>query len=142
MRTCHSFKVKVPKRTSGETSTQGATGVCPLPSARPPNHECSGPPRQGCASLGSTERLLCSGSWSPDALIETPCPCRNQRGGEARAREGMQTHLASAKPAHEHSYHHEINAQDMLLTNVRLLAAHTEQVIIYIKKHTSLQLLG
>lgn len=53
-------------------------------------------PRQGCTSLGSTETLLCSGSWSPDALIETLRPCRNQREGKGSG-EGRKTHLASAK---------------------------------------------
>lgn len=41
------------------------------------------------------DTAVCSGSWSPDALIETLRPCRNQREGTERG--GHPTHLASAR---------------------------------------------
>lgn len=108
----------------------GPTKICPLPSAlAPPSHRCSKNPRQGCTSLGSTERLLCFGSWSPDALIETPCPCRNQREGTRAYTGGDCEHIWHLQePAHKHSKHREINVQSMLLlTNVRLLAVQAEK---------------
>lgn len=57
-------------------------------------------PRQGCTSLGSTERLLCSGSWSPDALIETLRPCRNQREGKGDQGRGCKHIWHLQNPAH------------------------------------------
>lgn len=71
---------KCTEKTSRETSMQGAPGFALFPQLAPglQMHR----PRQGCTSLGSTEGLLCSSSWSPDALIESLRPCRNQREGK------------------------------------------------------------
>lgn len=71
----------MPRRPSSETSTQGAPGFTLFPRLAPRGPQMHRP-RQGCTSLGSTETLLCSGSWSPDALIESLRPCRNQREGK------------------------------------------------------------
>lgn len=57
-------------------------------------------PRQGCTSLGRTERLLCSRSWSPDALIETLRPCRNQREGKGERGRGCKHIWHLQNPAH------------------------------------------
>lgn len=74
------------EKTSSETSMQGAPGLALFPQLALglQMHR----PRQGCTSLGSTEGLLCSGSWSPDALIETLHPCRNQREGKGKQGRG------------------------------------------------------
>lgn len=71
----------MPRKPSSETSTQGAPGFTLFPRLAPRGLQMHRP-RQGCTSLGSTETLLCFGSWSPDALIESLRPCRNQREGK------------------------------------------------------------
>lgn len=77
------------KRPPLKPSVQRPLGVSlyPLPPARPQGLQMHRP-RQGCASLESTETPLCSGSWSPDALIETLRPCRNQREGKGELGRG------------------------------------------------------
>lgn len=86
------------ERTSSETSMQGAPGIALFPQLALglQMHR----PRQGCTSLGSTERLLCSGSWSPDALIETLRPCRNQREGKGEQGRGCKHIWHLQNPAH------------------------------------------
>lgn len=120
----------------------GCTSVRPLPpvahsAPRPQMHR----PRQGCASLGSTERLLCSGSWSPDALIETLRPCRNQREGKGEQGRACKHiwHLQKPRTSSSHHHHHERNVQDVYTEKYRLCfpsaITHTED--IHSHTHTS-----
>ena len=80
---------------------QGHQGSPSSPGS-PPGRRCSGPDK-GCTSLDSTERLLCSGSWGPDALIETLRPCRNQREGKGELGRARKHIWQLQKPAH--NYH-------------------------------------
>lgn len=91
------------------TSLQGPPGFALSPQLAPKSQMQE--PRQGCTSLGNTETPLCSGSWSPDALIETVCPCRNQREGKGEHGRGCEHIWHLKNPAHSCSYHQEINVQ-------------------------------
>lgn len=106
----------------------GAPGftLFPLLPRRPQMHW----PRQGCTSLGRTERLLCSGSWSPDALIETLRPCRNQREGNGEQGRGCEHIWHLQTPAHtliwswEKCKGHVENCQ-LYFTSAEDIQAHT-----------------
>lgn len=85
-------------------------------------------PRQGCTSLGSTETLLCSGSWSPDALIETLRPCRNQREGKGEQGRGC-----------KHIWHLQKKQKTLhttLITWEKCTGHIDEQALFFLRYHT------
>lgn len=121
---------------SSETNVQGAPGFALFPQLAPglQMHR----PRQGCASLGCTERLLCSGSFSPDALIETLRRCRNQREGRREHERGCKHIWHLQKPAHDLSYHPGMNLQALQKKSSSCLAGRwcTQRVnmnLVYIR---------
>lgn len=67
-----------------QPAREGAPGFTLLPRGA-----ADAPPQTRLRFSGQhRDAAVLSGSWSPDALIESLRPCRNQRGGEGRGRRG------------------------------------------------------
>lgn len=67
-----------------QPAREGAPGFTLLPRGA-----ADAPPQTRLRFSGQhRDAAVLSGSWSPDALIESLRPCRNQRGGERRGRRG------------------------------------------------------
>lgn len=120
-------RYKCAKKTLSETSMQGAPGFALFPQLAPglQMHR----PRQGCTSLGSTEGLLCSGSWSPDALIETLRPCRNQREGKGEQGRGCKHIWHLQNPADSHNIMREMYRPYRRESTVYPLLSHMQRKI-------------